>query len=87
MEGNKIDTFVRQESSASKSALDEGLAKKLWEKSEALVGLSPEEADFWRMYIAGFHCQQYWSCVWYEAFLLTSDNEVSVNKSSVPVWV
>jgi hypothetical protein len=30
----------------SNSALDEGLAKKLWEKSEALVGLKPEEADF-----------------------------------------
>ncbi|PNF15558.1 Retinol dehydrogenase 11 [Cryptotermes secundus] len=35
-----------KDASASKSALDEGLAKKLWEKSEALVGLSPEEADF-----------------------------------------
>jgi len=30
----------------SKAALDEGLAKKLWEKSEALVGLKPEEANF-----------------------------------------
>jgi hypothetical protein len=31
---------------ASKSALDEGLAKKLWEKSEALVNLKPDEANF-----------------------------------------
>jgi hypothetical protein len=46
MEGITINPFVHQETSASKSALDEGLAKKLWEKSEALVGLSPEEADF-----------------------------------------
>jgi NAD(P)-dependent dehydrogenase (short-subunit alcohol dehydrogenase family) len=35
-----------KEAGASKSTLDEGLAKKLWEKSEALVGLSLEEADF-----------------------------------------
>jgi len=29
----------------SKAAMDESLAKKLWEKSEALVGLKPEEID------------------------------------------
>ena len=29
----------------SKQAQDEGLAKKLWEKSEILVGLKPEEID------------------------------------------
>jgi hypothetical protein len=29
----------------SKKAMDESLAKKLWEKSEALVGLKPEEID------------------------------------------
>jgi hypothetical protein len=29
----------------SKEALDEGLAKKLWEKSETLVGLKQEEMD------------------------------------------
>jgi hypothetical protein len=38
--------FVHQEATASASAIDEGLAKKLWEKSEALVSLSPEEVDF-----------------------------------------
>ncbi|GFG37269.1 hypothetical protein Cfor_10962 [Coptotermes formosanus] len=35
-----------KEARVSKLALDEGLAKKLWEKSEALVGLKPEEAVF-----------------------------------------
>lgn len=35
-----------KEASISKLALDEGLAKKLWEKSEAFVGLKPEEANF-----------------------------------------
>jgi hypothetical protein len=29
----------------SKAAMDESLAKKLWEKSEALVGLKAEEID------------------------------------------
>jgi hypothetical protein len=29
----------------SKEAMDKNLAKKLWEKSEALVGLKPEELD------------------------------------------
>lgn len=29
----------------SKEARDEGLAKKLWEKSEVLVRLKPEEID------------------------------------------
>jgi hypothetical protein len=42
----KITSFVLQEASISKLALDEGLAKKLWEKSEAFVGLKPEEANF-----------------------------------------
>ena len=42
----KITPLVLQEASTSKAALDEGLAKKLWEKSEALVGLKPEEANF-----------------------------------------
>jgi hypothetical protein len=41
-----ITYFVLQEASKSKLASDEGLAKKLWEKSEALVGLKPEEANF-----------------------------------------
>jgi hypothetical protein len=39
-------TFCPQEATRSKEALDEGLAKKLWEKSEALVGLKAEEMDF-----------------------------------------
>jgi hypothetical protein len=30
----------------SHKALNESLAKKVWEKSEALVGLKPEEKDF-----------------------------------------
>lgn len=34
-----------KEATMSKEALDEGLAKKLWEKSEALVGLKAEEMD------------------------------------------
>jgi hypothetical protein len=42
----KITPLVLQEASISKAASDEGLAKKLWEKSEALVGLKPEEANF-----------------------------------------
>jgi len=42
----KITPLVLQETSMSKAALDEGLAKKLWEKSEALVGLKPEEVFF-----------------------------------------
>jgi hypothetical protein len=29
----------------SKAAMDKILAKKLWEKSEAFVGLKPEEID------------------------------------------
>jgi hypothetical protein len=29
----------------SKAAMDKSLAKKLWKKSEALVGLKPEEID------------------------------------------
>jgi hypothetical protein len=37
--------FFPQEAAMSKEALDEGLAKKLWEKSEALVGLKQEEMD------------------------------------------
>jgi hypothetical protein len=41
----KITPLVLQEKSVSEAALDEGLAKKLWEKSEALVGLKPEEID------------------------------------------
>jgi hypothetical protein len=39
-------TFCPQVAIVSKEALDEGLAKKLWEKSEALVGLKAEEMDF-----------------------------------------
>jgi hypothetical protein len=46
MEGKRNYTFVHQEANASMSAANEGLAMKLWEKSEALVHLSPEEADF-----------------------------------------
>ncbi|XP_021940131.1 retinol dehydrogenase 14-like isoform X2 [Zootermopsis nevadensis] len=35
-----------QEASTSKAAKDEFLAKALWEKSEAMVGLKPEEMHF-----------------------------------------
>jgi hypothetical protein len=38
-------TLCPQKATMSKEALDEGLAKKLWEKSEALVGLKAEEMD------------------------------------------
>jgi len=34
-----------KEANTSKAAMDKSLAKKLWEKSEALVGLKPEEID------------------------------------------
>ncbi|KDR07941.1 Retinol dehydrogenase 14 [Zootermopsis nevadensis] len=34
-----------KEANMSKEARDEGLAKKLWEKSEVLVRLKPEEID------------------------------------------
>jgi hypothetical protein len=30
----------------SKEVMDETLAKKLWEKSEVMVGLNPEEIHF-----------------------------------------
>ncbi|KAJ9593191.1 hypothetical protein L9F63_015258 [Diploptera punctata] len=34
-----------KETKPSKDALDEGLAKKVWERSEELVGLTPEQMD------------------------------------------
>jgi len=34
-----------KEANMSKAAIDKSLAKKLWEKSEDLVGLKPEEID------------------------------------------
>lgn len=34
-----------KEANMSKAAMDKSLAKKLWEKSETLVGLKPEEVD------------------------------------------
>jgi len=39
----KWNNSCPQEAMMSKEAMDKVLAKKLWEKSEALVGLSPEE--------------------------------------------
>jgi len=38
--------FLQQVVTPSHKALNESLAKKVWEKSEALVGLKPEEKDF-----------------------------------------
>jgi hypothetical protein len=38
--------FLQQVVTPSHKALNENLGKKVWEKTELLVGLKPEEIDF-----------------------------------------